>query len=277
MKIINWLEDYYGSEENKNKDALKVGVFFIVFFVLITLAICFYDMDDIERITLIWFGALLFSIALFIFTSYFFFKKQDLDRYKIVKYVTFILSLLLMVITCFPIVLVGVISEKLKLEGIFRHSDKYAVIVCIPLTFGVCIGAFVYYISYAIPFFKSNTLFMLVTFMFWRLGSIAIVEAYYKWGKNRLSEEDYLAIKKDLYVIVFAAITAFTIVANCINFQGVDADMVDGITKAFAIYIAIDRLSGKWKSANNEFNKERERLKEEKTTVIGEKNEVGSI
>ena len=47
-----------------------------------------------------------------------------------------------------------------------------------------------------------------------------------------------------------------TFVANCFVFSDIENEFINGFTSAFAIYIAYDRLKGKWKTLNQQFEQD---------------------
>ena len=47
-----------------------------------------------------------------------------------------------------------------------------------------------------------------------------------------------------------------TFVANCFVFSDMEKEFINGFTSAFAIYIAYDRLKGKWKTLNQQFEQD---------------------
>lgn len=253
---MEFFNDLYGVEEKSNKAALVFGAVMGSLSLLFILAIVSIDVDTVTNIIRWYFSTFFISISLFSFSSYFFSKKKNKENWKGVKYAALLCSLLVLAIVFLPITLTSFVTEKIKFYNFFPHSTKYIISIFIPMI----VSSFAWAVSYIclsnISELNASTIAALLSFLLWRFGSWFILFLYHKLGKNHLSKEVYAAIKKDLYISIFAMITFFTIIANCINFIEPYSGMIKGVTSAFAIYIAFDRLFGKWDKANKELEKQ---------------------
>jgi hypothetical protein len=101
-----------------------------------------------------------------------------------------------------------------------------------------------------------STILSLLIFFSYQCITHFLLYLFHRFGKNKLNDIEYKSIKKDFNVLVFAMITMFTIIANCFLFSDIEKELIDGFTKAFAIYIAIDRLIQKWKNLNQKLEQD---------------------
>lgn len=255
MNSVNFLDDLYGTEEKTNKAALIMGTVFGCFSFLGVLAIANIYVDIITNIFRWYMTSFFLSVSLFSYSSYFFSKKKNKDKCKGVKYSAFIISLALLAIVFLPITVIAFLTGKIKFDYFFPHSTKYIITIFIPMLVTLLVWAVAYFSLLQVSWLNASTIAALISFFVWMWGGRFILFLYHKIGKHRLKDEVYASIKKDLYVCVFVMITFFTIVANCIHFSEPYNNMVKGVTSAFAIYIAFDRLFSKWDKVNKDLEK----------------------
>ncbi len=248
----NFFDSLYGSEEKSNSAALVIGTIFVGIAILIILAIYYVNVDIYINVARWYFMALFLSASLFSFSSYFFFKKKNSGKFKGVKYRAFIISLVILAIVFLPVAVLAFITERIKFDYFFPHSEKYIIAIFIPMIVACLIWPIAFLSLVAISWLNASTIAALFSFFIWTWGGRFILSLYKRIGKYRLKGEVYDSIKKDLYVGIFAMITFFTLVVNCINFVEPYSSMVKGVTSAFAIYIAFDRLYNKWDKANKD-------------------------
>lgn len=255
MMSVDILDDLYGTEEETNKAALIMGTVFGCFSFLGALAIANIHVDIITNVFRWYMTSFFLSVSLFSYSSFFFSKKKNKDKCKGVKYAAFIISLALLAFVFLPVTVTSFLTGKIKFNYFFPHSTKYIIAIFIPMLVTLFVWAIAYYSLLKVSWLNASTIAALVSFFVWMWGGRFILFLYHKIGKYRLKDEVYASIKKDLYVFVFVMITFFTLVANCINFSAPYNNMVKGITSAFAIYIAFDRLFSKWDKANKDLEK----------------------
>lgn len=251
----NFLDSLYGSEEKTNTAALVIGTIFGGIAILIIMAILSIKVDVFTNVARWYFMALFLSASLFSFSSYFFSKKKNNSKFKGVKYVAFIISLALLAIVFLPITFLAFITQRIKFDYFFPHSTKYVIAIFIPMIVALLFWLIAYFSLAKVLWLNASTIAALIAFFVWTWGGRFILFLYKKIGKYRLNGEVYASVKKDLYVSVFAMITFFTIVVNCISFVEPYSSMMKGFTSAFAIYIAFDRLYNKWDKANKDLEK----------------------
>lgn len=253
LKDLYDLKDFYGSEEKENKDAVVLAIIF--FFISLALLMVAKNpgMDNITRFLLIYLILFLWSVSLFSASSYFFFKKKNKEKYKSMKYVVFIISLIFFTLCFIPITFIAFLTGKIKFDYFLPNAEKYLIVIFLPMIFMLFVGVMIYFFSSRIEWLNAYTVSALSSFLLWMWSSRFLL-----WlGKNRLKAEVYASIKKDLYVIIFAIITLVTIIAACIKFSGVYDNITKGFTSAFGIYIAFDRLFSKWDKANKDLESSR--------------------
>lgn len=253
------INDLYGSEEKPNKTAIHIGIFFAVCFVVLLLI--FNSLNNAEqsfKIYLEYFIFTSFSLSFFAFSSYFFQRKRNMDKFKNLKKIAFVLSIIFILIAIFPITLLSIVSERIKFDSFFEHMDKYFITLFVPLLISILI---VPYVLFHCDFFSNlnlnyMTIFALLLFITYQGITSLFLYCFHKIGKHKLNDTEYKSMKKDFNVLVFAAITTLTVIANCFVFSDTDQELIKGFTNAFAIYIAFDRLVGKWKTLNKQFEQD---------------------
>lgn len=255
----NTINDLYGSEEKPNKTAIHVGIFFALFFIV--LLVIFNLANNAEqglKIYLIYFIFTSFSLSFFAFSSYFFQKKSNMNKFKVLKKSVFILSIILILIAIFPITLLSIVSEKIKFNSFFAHMDKYFITLFVPLLISRLIVPYVLLHCNFLSNLNLNymTIFALLIFITYQTITSFFLYCFHKIGKHKLNDTEYKSIKKDFNVLVFAGITTITVIANCFVFSDIEKELITGFTNAFAIYIAWDRLKTKWKSLNQNFEQD---------------------
>ena len=88
----NTISDLYGSEEKPNKSAIGIGIFFsVVFAILLLIFVFFNNTENGMKIYLGYFIFTSFSLSFFAFSSYFFQKKGNKNKFKILKKSSFII------------------------------------------------------------------------------------------------------------------------------------------------------------------------------------------
>lgn len=255
----NTIDDLYGSEEKPNKTAIYVGIFFSALFTLLLLI--FLLCDNTEHSLKIYLGYFIFSsfsLSFFAYSSYFLQKKRNMNKFEYLKKLSFILSIFFIIIAMFPITLLSIISEKVKFNCFFKHMDKYLITSFVPLLISLLIVPYVLVRCVFLSAINLNymTVFALLVFITYQGTTSLFLYGYHKLGKNKLNDTEYKSIKKDFNVLVFAEITAITVIANCFVFSDIELEFINGFTRAFAIYIAFDRLVGKWKALNKQFDQD---------------------
>ena len=253
------INDLYGSEEKSNKTPIHIGIFFAVFFS--ALLVIFNSSKNAEqslKIFLIYFILVSFSLSFFAFSSYFFQKKKNMNKFVNFKKSMFILSFLLILVAIFPITLFSIVSEKIKFNSFFKHMDIYFITLFVPLLISILVVPYVFFHCNFLSALNLNymTIFALLIFITYQGLTSLFLYGFHKIVKNKLSDIEYKSIKKDFNVLVFAGITTMTFVANCFVFSDIENEFINGFTSAFAIYIAYDRLKGKWKTLNQQFEQD---------------------
>ena len=248
----NFLADLYGSEQKNNTPALIVGGIQGILGILCIYAIISIQVDTFTNIFRLYIAFFLLSVSSFSISSYFFCKKQNSQKFKTIKYIAFIFSLLFLGIAFLPVTILEGVSQIIKFNNLIPHFTKYILSIFVPMIISLFVWVIIYIVFSKVIWLNESTLASLISFFVWRFGSWLIITCYHKSKRNLLNDEDYISIKKDLYISVFVFITLFTLIANCINFSEEYSYIVKGITNAFAIYIAFDRLFGKWDKANKE-------------------------
>lgn len=255
----NTIKDLYGSEEKSNKTPIHVGIFFAVFFsALLVIFNLAKNAEQSLKIYLIYFIFTSFSLSFFAFSSYFFQKKKNMNKFVNLKKTMFILSIILILVAIFPITLLSIVSEKIKFNSFFKHMDKYFITLFVPLLISILIVPYVLLRCNFLSNLSLNymTILALLIFITYQTLTSLFLYSFHKIGKHKLNNKEYKSIKKDFNVLVFAVITTITIINNCFVFSGIDKELINGFTSAFAIYIAWDRLKTKWKSLNQKFEQD---------------------
>lgn len=257
------MNDLYGREEKPYKPAIYISILFSVIFAILLIALYrLNNADKIFRICLGYFVFLSFSLSSFAFSSYFFQKKKNMNKFKILKSFVFIFSFILILIACFPITLLYIVSEKIKFTIFFKHMDICFITLFMPLLFSLLIVPRVLLFALNHCSFLSTlnlnymTILALLIFITYQGITSLFLYAFHKIGKYKLNDKEYKSIKKDFNVLVFAGITTITVIANCFIFSDIEKELINGFTSAFAIYIAFDRLVGKWKALNQQFEQD---------------------
>lgn len=257
------INDLYGSEEKPNKPAIYVGIFFSVIFtvLLIVLFSCENTNNGLE-VCLVYFAYLSFSLLSFAFSSYFFQKKKNMNKFKRWKSFAFILSIIFILIALFPITLLSIVSEKIKFTTFLKYMDIYFITMFIPLIISVLVipNVLLFAFNHCIYLSTLNlnyaTILALLIFLIYQVITSLFLFAFHKIGKHKLNDKVYKSIKKDFNVLVYAEITTITVIANCFVFSDIEQELVKGFTSAFTIYIAFDRLVSKWKTLNKQFEQD---------------------
>lgn len=255
MNNENFLDELYGSEQNPSKIPLVMGTIFsiIAFFGIVVIANV--KVDIVSNIFLWYITIIFLAVAFFVFVVYFFQNAKGKNQYKKVKHTFIVLSLLILAIAFLPVTIVTFLSHSIKFKYLIAYPTVYIVSIFIPMLISILfIWPVVYIKSSTVPLLNASTIAALSAFLSWQYGSLLILKLFRKKGK-KLNDEVFWSIKKDLYVVVFVMITTVTIIANCINFSETYSSVVKGFTGAFAIYIACDRLLGKWNKANEDYEK----------------------
>lgn len=255
----NTISDLYGSEEKPNKSAIGIGIFFsVVFAILLLIFVFFNNTENGMKIYLGYFIFTSFSLSFFAFSSYFFQKKGNKNKFKILKKSSFIISIIFIIFAIFPITLLSIVSEKIKFNSFFKHMDIYFITLFIPLLISILIVPYVLFHCDFLSNLSLNymTILALLVFITYQGLTSLFLYIFYKIGKHRLNDTEYKSIKKDFNVLVFAVITTITVINNCFVFSDTEQELIKGFTNAFAIYIAFDRLVGKWKTLNKQFEQD---------------------
>ncbi len=257
----NTISDLYGSEEKPNKSAIGVGTFFSVLFAILLLIFIFSNnTENSMKIYLGYFIFTSFSLSFFAFSSYFFQKKENNNKFKILKKLSFIISIIFILFAIFPITLLSIVSEKVKFNSFIKHMDKYFITLFVPLLISILLVPYVLFHCNFLSNLSLNymTIFALLIFITYQGITSLFLYGFHKIGKHKLNDTEYKSIKKDFNVLVFAVITTLTVIANCFVFSDIEQEFIKGFTNAFAIYIAFDRLIGKWKTLNKQFEQDSE-------------------
>lgn len=250
--MSNILSDLYGSKQQNTKTELWVGLVFAASSAVLTW-LSFLATDFLGIIFYAYLASLLSACSLFSFSSYFFAKSETKHKYKKLKYVVFTLSLLFLGIVFSPISLFVFVTTKISfLENFLRHGEKYILALCLPLILSLILGVVLYDWLLNFPILNASTIAILCAFLIWRQGSLCILNRYHSQRKKPLNDREYLMIKKDFTVSVFLMITFVAILTNCLNLPTPYDNLVKSFSNAFAIYIAVDRLLGKWEKATAE-------------------------
>lgn len=255
----NTISSLYGSEEKPNKSAISVGIFFsIIFSILLLIFVFSNNTENGIKIYLGYFIFTSFSLSFFAFSSYFFQKKGNKNKFKILKKTSFIISIIFILFAIFPITLLSIVSEKIKFNSFFKHMDKYFITLFIPLLISILIVPYVLLRCEFLSTLNLNymTVFALLIFITYQGITSLFLYGFHKVGKHKLNDIEYKSIKKDFNVLVFAGITTITIINNCFVFSDIEKELINGFTSAFAIYIAWDRLKTKWKNLNKKFEQD---------------------
>lgn len=255
----NTINDLYGNEEKPNKTTIHVGIFFAVFFsVLLVIFNLVNNAEQSSKICLIYFIFTSFSLSFFAFSSYFFQRKRNMNKFENLKKSMFILSIIFILIAMFPITLLSIVSEKIKFNSFFEHMNKYFITLFVPLFISIIIVPYVLLHCNFLSNLNLNYMTILALFIFITYQAITslLLYCFHKIGKHKLNDTEYKSIKKDFNVLVFAEITTITVIANCFVFSDIKKELINGFTSAFAIYIAWDRLKTKWKNLNQQFEQD---------------------
>lgn len=255
----NTIDELYGSDEKPNKSAIHVGIIFSALFTFLLLI--FLLCDDIGHSTKICLGYFIFtsfSLSFFAYSSYFLQKKRNMNKFENLKKSSFVLSIFFILIAIFPITLLSIVSEKVKFNSFSNHMDKYLITLFVPLLISLLLVPYALSHCDFLSAINLNymTVFALLVFITYQGTTSLFLYGYHKLGKNKLNDTEYKSIKKDFNVLVFAEITAITVIANCFVFSDIELEFINGFTRAFAIYIAFDRLVGKWKALNKQFDQD---------------------
>lgn len=257
------IDDLYGREEKPNKTAIYVGIFFsITFAILIFILSHINNANMWLNIYIGYFIFLSFSLSFFAFTSYFFQKKKNMNKFKKVKIFVLLFTLILISISFLPVTLLSILSQKIKFTNFFKHIEIYLITFFVSLLISLLVIPYlllVLYEQYSFLFATNvnySTILSLLIFATYQCITSLFLYFFHKIGKNKLNDIEYKSIKKDFNVLVFAMITTITVIANCFIFSDIEKELIDGFTKAFAIYIAFDRLIGKWKNLNQQFDQD---------------------
>lgn len=265
MKIFfdTTINDLYGCEEEANKSAIYVGTFFSIVFALLLFVLSHLNKSDIWlNICIAYFIFISFSLSFFAFSSYFFQKNKNMNKLKRLKWFTFIFSLIFIAISFLPITVLSFLSERIKFTNFFKYMEVYFITFFVSLLISLLIIpnlVLLLYEKYSFLFVSNinySTILSLLIFFSYQCITHFLLYLFHRFGKNKLNDIEYKSIKKDFNVLVFAMITMFTIIANCFLFSDIEKELIDGFTKAFAIYIAIDRLIQKWKNLNQKLEQD---------------------
>lgn len=257
------INDLYGSEEKPKKSARNISIIFLVIFaILLFLLHHLNNMNIWFYICLKYFSFVSFSLSIFAFSSYVFQKKKNMNKFKKLKLFTFISSLICISLSFLPITLLSLLSIKIKFTNFFKHMEIYFITFFMSLIISMLIIPSVLleifkYCNYLFTFnINYATILSLLIFMVYQWLTSLFLYCFHKIGKNRLTDVEYKSMKKDFNILVFAEITTITVIANCFVFSDTDKELINGFTNAFAIYIAFDRLIGKWKTLNQNFEQD---------------------
>lgn len=181
-----------------------------------------------------------------------------MNKFKNLKKLAFVSSIILILIAIFPITLLSIVSEKVKFNSFIKHMEKYFITLFVPLLISILLVPYVLFHCNFLSNLSLNymTIFALLIFITYQGITSLFLYGFHKIGKHKLNDKEYKSIKKDFNVLVFAVITTITVINNCFVFSGIDKELINGFTNAFAIYIAFDRLIGKWKTLNNQFEQD---------------------
>lgn len=255
----NTISSLYGSEEKPNKSAIGIGIFFSVIFAILLLIFFFFNnTENGMKIYLGYFIFTSFSLSIFAFSSYFYQKKINKNKFKILKKSSFIISIIFILFAIFPITLLSIVSEKIKFNRFFNYMDIYLITFFVPLLISILLVPYTLLHCDFLSAFNLNymTIFALLTFITYQALTSLFLYIFHKIIKYKLNDTDYKSIKKDFNVLVFAEITTITMINNCFVFSDIEKELINGFTSAFAIYIAWDRLKTKWKNLNQKFEQE---------------------
>ena len=259
----NIMNNLYGSEEKPHKSAIYIGILFsIIFSILLFVLYSLNIADKNLRICLAYLIFLSFSLSFFAFSSFFFQKKKNMNKFKRLKSFAFIFSLILISIALLPITLLSIVSEKIKFTFFFKHLEICCITLFMPLVISLLIVPQVLLFALNHCSFLSTlnlnyvTILALLIFITYQGITSLFLYAFHKIGKYKLNDTEYKSIKKDFNVLVFAVITTITVITNCFVFSDIEKELINGFTSSFAIYIAFDRLIGKWKTLNQQFEQD---------------------
>lgn len=268
MKIFNsiienmlgkTISDLYCSEEKPNKSAIVIGILFsVVFAILLLIFVFINNTENGIKIYLGYFIFTSFSLSFFAFSSYFFQKKGNKNKFGNLKKSSFRISIIFILFAMFPITLLSIVSKKIKFNSFLKHMDIYFITLFMPLLISILIVPYVLLHCEFLSTLNLNymTVFALLIFIAYQGITSLFLYIFHKVGKYKLNDIEYKSIKKDFNVLVFAGITTITIINNCFVFSNIEKELINGFTSAFAIYIAYDRLKGKWETLNKQFEQD---------------------
>ena len=190
-----------GCEEKSNKTSIHVGIFFAVFFS--ALLVIFYLSKNAEqslKIFLMYFIFVSFSLSFFAFSSYFFQKKKNMNKFVNFKKSMFILSFLLILVAILPITLFSIVSEKIKFNSFFKHMDIYFITLFVPLVISILVVPYVLFHCNFLSALNLNymTIFALLIFITYQGLTSLFLYGFHKIEKYKLSDIEYKSIKKIL-------------------------------------------------------------------------------
>jgi hypothetical protein len=245
------LDSFYGNNDKSNKSTLIIGV--IIICVAIVFSYLYTCTSHVTRVAFLYLATLATTESLLFFSWYFFSKKKNSGRFKTVKYLALRITLAVFMFLLCPIYIIVLVADKAKIHYLYQHFIMYVLTISVSFLCALITLVISFALLNKIPGLNAYTASALIAFLTWVLGEQFFLFVFNKNRKNRHNDIVYISIQKDLYILVFLFIAFVTLIANTIKFC--NTSMVDGLTSAFAIYIACDRLYSKWDKLNNDLEK----------------------
>lgn len=269
MKIKDELNKIYGAEENIDKYILAfsamflgIGLFFGWLYIKNKGIYTKFELIAYAYIPIINIVASIFTIS-----SYFFCKKKNSEKYKFIKYVMFIMSVILMIVTALPVaVMLAGINKvrllKLNIDNILLFAIYIVVLIVDSFSFVLILGIVIRY-----AFLDAITITLFIVFILNYMVLKLLIWMYFKIAgkikkdKKVIFEEDYKYMKKIIYIFNFLIIAFGTAVIYFVNIKYFNFDantqfilmqLKDRIIYVFAIYTAIDVFIAKKKESRED-------------------------
>lgn len=246
------------------------------------------------RIFFVYFLIIFTELSLVMIATYYFFKQEGSNKWRLIRYPFMFIVYLLFVITFFPVTTAMYMLQKNGFYIMTKHPEIYFFSIAISLFVNTFLCGYVtYLVATYVEIFKPTVvlfllLFVMNSFFILWFGKLflAIGLQFNKFRMKRRgelqkakkirelfikSEEIKNQFKKELYVFNFAIIAIATAVLYLLDFEQIlcllgfedtlknlDKNAVGEIQQSllysFALYTAFDRMRDKWKKTLKDKN-----------------------
>lgn len=276
------ISEFYGKNERPDISKLWVSIIMLLFSLGMFFVILTAEPNEVSGILVKWafsyLSIFIFTVALFISSFYYYEKKEGSVKYKFIRQMYFLLTLMIFIIAFLPLTITFFVLNKLKMETLFRYSSLYGISLIISLLINTVLCIFLYsYLQIAFGDF-ADSMTICLTFLFimnyfvlklsgacyfyfskvftrrkkkLKEGIISSEKFDYLENRDRQVKEEFMSV---IYVMNFAIIAIGSAAIYFVNLEKIFPDIPvmqlrQSILFSFALYTAFDRLWDKWKKS----------------------------